>query len=78
MGTHGGSAAFQGRTRILGDPWLRVDLDPWIQSMVGIPTGQPMGTCGEPGLMDSPIYKSGILGTQSPRLDFTCNMVLVN
>ena len=24
------------------------------------------------------VYKSGILGTQSPRLDFTCNMVLVN
>ena len=24
------------------------------------------------------VYKSGILGTQSPRLDFSCNMVLVN
>ena len=24
------------------------------------------------------VYKSGILGTQSPRLDFTCNTVLVN
>ena len=24
------------------------------------------------------VYKSGILGTHSPRLDFTCNMVLVN
>ena len=54
MGTHGGYAAFQGQTRILGDPWLRVDLDPWIRSMVGIPTGQPMGTCGGPGLVDSP------------------------
>ena len=29
MGTHGGYAAFQGQTRILGDPWLRVDPDPW-------------------------------------------------
>src|SRR6266702_6533061 len=39
------------QTRILRDLPLWVDLDPWIQLMVGILTGQPMSTCEKPRLV---------------------------
>src|SRR6266702_929961 len=39
------------QTWILRDLPLWVDLDPWIQLMVGILTGQPMSTCEQPGLV---------------------------